>query len=36
VQRGEFLEIVNKETNRLIRIVNDILDVTKIEFGQRA
>jgi signal transduction histidine kinase len=35
-QRGEFLEIVNKETNRLIRIVNDILDVTKIEFGQRA
>ena len=35
VQRGEFLEIVNKETNRLIRIVNDILDVTKIEFGQR-
>jgi len=36
VQRGEFLDIVNKETNRLIRIVNDILDVTKIEFGQRA
>ncbi|HEX6790040.1 MAG TPA: HD domain-containing phosphohydrolase, partial [Candidatus Krumholzibacteria bacterium] len=35
-QRREFLEIVNKETNRLIRIVNDILDVTKIEFGQRA
>jgi hypothetical protein len=35
-QRAEFLEIVNKETNRLIRIVNDILDVTKIEFGQRA
>jgi anti-sigma regulatory factor (Ser/Thr protein kinase) len=26
---------VNKETNRLIRIVNDILDVSKIEFGQR-
>jgi len=36
VQRDEFLGIVNKETNRLIRIVNDILDVTKIEFGQRA
>ncbi|HET6347659.1 MAG TPA: HD domain-containing phosphohydrolase [Candidatus Krumholzibacteria bacterium] len=36
VQRSEFLDIVNKETNRLIRIVNDILDVTKIEFGQRA
>ncbi len=35
VQRGEFLNIVNKETNRLIRIVNDVLDVSKIEFGQR-
>jgi signal transduction histidine kinase/HD-GYP domain-containing protein (c-di-GMP phosphodiesterase class II) len=35
-QRREFLDIVNKETNRLIRIVNDILDVTRIEFGQRA
>ncbi|HEX5133020.1 MAG TPA: HD domain-containing phosphohydrolase [Candidatus Krumholzibacteria bacterium] len=35
VQRGEFLDIVNKETNRLIRIVNDVLDVSKIEFGQR-
>jgi signal transduction histidine kinase/HD-GYP domain-containing protein (c-di-GMP phosphodiesterase class II) len=34
-QRREFLEIVSKETNRLIRIVNDILDVSKIEFGQR-
>jgi signal transduction histidine kinase len=35
VQRSEFLDIVNKETNRLIRIVNDVLDVSKIEFGQR-
>ncbi len=34
-QRGEFLEIVSKETDRLIRIVGDILDVSKIEFGQR-
>jgi len=33
--KDEFLDIVNKETNRLIRIVNDILDVSKIEFGQR-
>lgn len=35
VQRKEFLGIVSKETERLIRIVNDILDVSKIEFGQR-
>jgi K+-sensing histidine kinase KdpD len=32
---GEFLDIVSKETERLIRIVNDILDISKIEFGQR-
>jgi signal transduction histidine kinase len=31
----EFLTIISKETDRLIRIVNDILDVSKIEFGQR-
>jgi signal transduction histidine kinase len=31
----EFLDIVGKETERLIRIVNDILDVSKIEFGQK-
>jgi len=36
VQRKEFLGIVSKETDRLIRIVNDVLDVSKIEFGQRA
>jgi signal transduction histidine kinase/HD-GYP domain-containing protein (c-di-GMP phosphodiesterase class II) len=34
-QAPEFLTIVSKETDRLIRIVNDILDVSKIEFGQR-
>lgn len=34
-QRKEFLGIVSKETDRLIRIVGDILDVSKIEFGQR-
>jgi K+-sensing histidine kinase KdpD len=34
-ERKNFLEIVSKETERLIRIVNDILDVSNIEFGQR-
>jgi len=34
-QAPEFLDIVSKETDRLIRIVNDILDVSKIEFGHR-
>jgi signal transduction histidine kinase/HD-GYP domain-containing protein (c-di-GMP phosphodiesterase class II) len=34
-QRSEFLGIVSKETERLIRIVGDILDVSKIEFGER-
>jgi signal transduction histidine kinase len=34
-QQDEFLEIISKETDRLIRIVHDILDVSKIEFGQR-
>lgn len=31
----EFLGIVSNESERLIRIVNDILDVSNIEFGQR-
>ena len=31
----EFLNVVSKETDRLIRIVNQILDVSKIEFGHR-
>jgi signal transduction histidine kinase/HD-GYP domain-containing protein (c-di-GMP phosphodiesterase class II) len=34
-ERREFLGIVSKESERLIRIVNDILDVSNIEFGQR-
>ncbi len=35
-EKRDFVEIVSKETDRLIRIVNDILDVSNIEFGQRA
>ncbi len=34
-QAPEFLDIVSRETDRLIRIVGDILDVSRIEFGQR-
>jgi len=34
-QKKQFLEILMKETDRLIRIVKDILDVSKIEFGER-
>lgn len=34
-QRKQFLEIVGRETDRLIRIVRDILDVSRIEFGER-
>ena len=34
-QNGQFLDIISKETDRLIRIVDGILDVSKIEFGQR-
>ena len=34
-ERREFAGIVSKETERLIRIVNDILDVSNMEFGQR-
>ena len=34
-QSAQFLDIISKETDRLIRIVNGILDVSKIEFGQR-
>jgi len=35
VEKKDFLGIVSKETERLIRIVNDILDVSNMEFGQR-
>ncbi len=31
--RQEFLEIINRESERLTRLVNDVLDVTKIESG---
>ncbi|UCH83045.1 MAG: GAF domain-containing protein [Candidatus Latescibacterota bacterium] len=34
-EKKAFLGIVRSETERLIRIVNDILDVSNIEFGQR-
>jgi signal transduction histidine kinase/HD-GYP domain-containing protein (c-di-GMP phosphodiesterase class II) len=34
-EKKVFLNIVGNETERLIRIVNDILDVSNIEFGQR-
>jgi len=34
-EKRDFIHIVSKETERLIRIVNDILDVSNIEFGQR-
>jgi signal transduction histidine kinase len=31
--RQEFLQIINSESERLTRLVNDVLDVTKIESG---
>ncbi len=34
-EKKQFLNIVSKESERLIRIVNDILDVSSIEFGQK-
>lgn len=34
-EQRDFLSIVSRESERLIRIVNDILDVSSIEFGQR-
>jgi signal transduction histidine kinase/putative methionine-R-sulfoxide reductase with GAF domain len=34
-EQREFLTIVSNESERLIRIVNDILDVSNMEFGQR-
>lgn len=30
----EFLEIINNESERLTRLINDVLDITKIESGQ--
>lgn len=34
-ESDEFLGIISNETDRLIRMVNKVLDVSKIEFGQR-
>lgn len=34
-EKKDFLEVVSNETDRLIRMVNKVLDVSKIEFGQR-
>ncbi|MBN2070721.1 MAG: GAF domain-containing protein [Candidatus Krumholzibacteriota bacterium] len=34
-EKGDFLEVVSNETDRLIRMVSKVLDVSKIEFGQR-
>jgi signal transduction histidine kinase len=34
-ERDEFLGIITSETDRLIRMVNKVLDISKIEFGQR-
>jgi len=34
-EKKEFLGIISSETDRLIRMVNKVLDVSKIEFGNR-
>ena len=34
-ERGEFLNVISNETERLIRMVNKVLDVSRIEFGQK-
>jgi signal transduction histidine kinase len=31
----DFLSVISSETDRLIRLVNKVLDISKIEFGQR-
>ena len=32
---GEFLEIINRQSNRLVNLVNDFLDITRIESGRQ-
>ncbi|MEO1132732.1 MAG: ATP-binding protein [Cyanobacteria bacterium J06639_1] len=34
-ERQEFLETTNRETDRLTRLVNDVLDLSRLESGQR-
>ncbi|MDD3642271.1 MAG: GAF domain-containing protein, partial [Candidatus Krumholzibacteria bacterium] len=34
-EKRDFLGVISSETDRLIRMVNKVLDVSKIEFGQR-
>lgn len=34
-ERDEFLKVIESETDRLIRMINKVLDVSKIEFGNR-
>lgn len=33
-KRKEFLHIINQESDRLIRLINDVLDISKIEAGK--
>ncbi len=35
VEKDDFLGVISTETDRLIRMVNKVLDISKIEFGQR-
>lgn len=35
-EKKDFLEVISNETDRLIRMVNKVLDISKIEFGQRS
>ncbi|MBN1164058.1 MAG: GAF domain-containing protein [Candidatus Krumholzibacteriota bacterium] len=35
-EKNDFLEVISTETDRLIRMVNKVLDISKIEFGQRS
>ncbi len=34
-ERKGFIDVITSETNRLIRMVNKVLDISRIEFGQR-